>query len=238
MLNAEAGRLGGIEAVTFDAGGTLFEPWPSVGHVYAETAAAYGAPGLSPERLNARFALVWQERRDFKYTRADWSALVDATFEGMTPEPPSRSFFPELYDRFTTAGAWRLFPDTLPALRQLRLLGMKLGLVSNWDERLRPLLEELGLAKAFDTIVISSEAGCCKPAPEIFESAAKTLGVPLAATLHVGDSRTEDYDGAVRAGARALLIARANAMSEEAGMIRTLSEVATCAGEFPISDFR
>ena len=47
-----------IKAVTFDAGGTLIKPWPSVGHVYAEAAAGHAR--IAPERLNERFAAVWQ----------------------------------------------------------------------------------------------------------------------------------------------------------------------------------
>ena len=30
-----------IKAITFDVGGTLIEPWPSVGHAYAGVAARY-----------------------------------------------------------------------------------------------------------------------------------------------------------------------------------------------------
>jgi FMN phosphatase YigB (HAD superfamily) len=37
-----------VEAVTFDVGGTLIEPWPSVGHIYAEAASKLG---LSAARL-------------------------------------------------------------------------------------------------------------------------------------------------------------------------------------------
>jgi len=35
-------RFGGIRAISFDVGGTLIRPWPSVGHVYAEVAAQQG----------------------------------------------------------------------------------------------------------------------------------------------------------------------------------------------------
>ena len=31
-----------VKAVTFDVGGTLIEPWPSVGHAYAEVAQRHG----------------------------------------------------------------------------------------------------------------------------------------------------------------------------------------------------
>jgi phosphoglycolate phosphatase-like HAD superfamily hydrolase len=45
-----------IQAVTFDVGGTLIDPWPSVGHVYAAVAAEHGLTGVDPESLNVRFA--------------------------------------------------------------------------------------------------------------------------------------------------------------------------------------
>ncbi len=40
-----------IRTVTFDVGGTLIRPWPSVGHVYAETAAGHGVKRISPEDI-------------------------------------------------------------------------------------------------------------------------------------------------------------------------------------------
>ncbi len=41
-----------IRAVTFDVGGTLIEPWPSVGHVYAEVAARHGVAAIDVATLN------------------------------------------------------------------------------------------------------------------------------------------------------------------------------------------
>jgi FMN phosphatase YigB (HAD superfamily) len=35
--------------------------------------------------------------------------------------------------------------------------GVKLAVVSNFDTRLRPLLEQLNIAQAFDTLIISAE---------------------------------------------------------------------------------
>ncbi len=75
----------GIRAVTFDAGGTLIEVWPSVGQVYAEVATRHGVADLSPDLLNRRFAAAWRAAKDFSYSRADWAALVDATFRGLEP---------------------------------------------------------------------------------------------------------------------------------------------------------
>src|SRR5882762_4186463 len=87
-----------IQAVTFDVGGTLIEPWPSVGHAYAEVAARNGLPGLSPAVLNRRFARAWRALRNFNHRRSEWSTLVDETFRGLAKPLPGKTFFPQLYD--------------------------------------------------------------------------------------------------------------------------------------------
>ena len=178
-------RLSGIRAVTFDAGSTLIEPWPSVGHVYAE-AASHGVGRLAPEVLNRRFVNAWRARRQPVHSVAAWADIVDETFAGFVPEPPSRTFFPELYNRFAHANAWRIFDDVIPALMTLAGNDLRLGVISNWDERLRPLMTELGLAKHFEAMIISCETGHAKPAQEIFNAAATTLKLPPDEILHVG----------------------------------------------------
>src|SRR5438132_1564682 len=108
-----------IQAVTFDAGGTLIQPWPSVGHVYAEVAARHGLKNISPENLNKNFAAAWRAKKNFQHTRQDWAGLVDQTFGGLCEPPPSRTFFPAIYERFAEAEVWRIYDDVLPALEAL-----------------------------------------------------------------------------------------------------------------------
>jgi hypothetical protein len=43
-----------IRAVSFDVGGTLIEPWPSVGRAYAEVAARHARPGEAREDFVGR----------------------------------------------------------------------------------------------------------------------------------------------------------------------------------------
>ena len=197
-----------IEAVTFDVGGTLIECWPSVGHVYSEVAARHGYPALSPDLLNRRFKEAWKQLKDFRHTRDDWAALVDATFGNVVQPPPSASFFPELFNRFCDPSAWHVFEDVVPVLSSLKSRGITLGIVSNWDERLRPLLRRLNLDLYFDTIVVSCETGAHKPSPAIFETACAALRSPPAHTLHVGDSFEMDVTGARAAGLQARWLRR------------------------------
>src|SRR5215471_13632609 len=117
--------FGQVQAVTFDAGGTLIEPWPSVGDVYVEVAARNGLKGLSVVTLNRQFAAAWRAQKNFNYTRTAWAGIVDETFNGLTEALPSQTFFPELYSRFARPEAWRIFDDVLPTLEELASSGVK-----------------------------------------------------------------------------------------------------------------
>jgi len=218
-------RFQNIQAVTFDIGGTLIDPWPSVGHVYAEVAARHGLKNLSAETLNQRFLAAWRARPDLVQTRAAWAEIVDQVFLGLAERPPSQTFFPELYQRFSEPGAWHIYEDVLPTLKTLDARGLRLGVISNWDDRLRPLLGKLGLANHFQTLVVSCEAGSAKPAPAIFQNAASQLGVEGGAILHVGDSLEMDVQGARNAGFNAVQIVRASPKTGD-GQIQSLLALA------------
>jgi putative hydrolase of the HAD superfamily len=211
-----------IKAVTFDVGGTLIEPWPSVGHIYAEVAARHGLRSLSADTLNARFRAAWKARPDFAHSRAAWAELVDEVFLDIAPGLPSRTFFPALYGRFAEADAWRIFEDVLPALDALASRGIKLGVISNWDERLRELLRNLQLDRHFEALAISYEIGFPKPSATIFGHAATKLGLPAWSILHVGDSLELDVAGARAAGFHALRIDRTAGQPDE---MRSLAEL-------------
>jgi putative hydrolase of the HAD superfamily len=213
-----------IKAVTFDVGGTLIIPWPSVGHIYSEVAAANGCPVVPPQLLNQRFANAWKAAAKFEHSPSEWSDLVDATFSGLIERKPSRTFFSKLYERFAHPGAWHVFEEVVPTLQTLRSQRVKLGVISNWDERLRPLLRRLQLYPYFDSIVVSCEVGFPKPAAAIFARAANELVVPPPAILHVGDSLQLDVQGAQAAGFAAVLLDR-KANSAGAGIVPSLRDL-------------
>jgi putative hydrolase of the HAD superfamily len=213
-----------IRAITFDVGGTLIACSPSVGHIYAQIAARHGCTRIAPAVLNRQFAAAWCKLTDFRHTRAQWAALVDATFGDLVQPPPSQSFLPALYDRFAEADAWRVYKDVLPALKALKAQGLKLGVISNWDERLRPLLHKLDLAHFFDSITVSCDLGAPKPSPDVFLEAARRLGLAPAEILHVGDSMEADVRGARAAGFHSVLLKRGSARAI-AGTIQSLSSL-------------
>jgi putative hydrolase of the HAD superfamily len=201
MSNPADARL---EAVTFDVGGTLIEPWPSVGHVYCEVARGFGLKH-EPEQVSAAFMTAWKARDDFDYSRSAWFELVRQSF-GTDVSP---ALFEAIYEQFAGAQAWRIYDDVVPALQLARDRRLKLAIISNWDERLERILTNLGLRHWFDEVIVSVDAGAHKPDRAIFECASRRLKVPPSQTLHIGDSEREDVQGAANAGFYSAKISRA-----------------------------
>lgn len=199
-----------VKAVTFDVGGTLIEPWPSVGHAYAEVAQRHGLK-VEPDVVTRQFVKAWRARGNFAYTKDAWATIVDQSFAGLTTTLPSRTFFDELYDEFATSKPWFIYPDVIASLAALKKRKMRMAVISNWDDRLRVLLESLELAHEFEVIIVSAEVGFTKPSPEIFRSAAEALQLPPEDILHVGDSEKEDHQGALAAGFQSRWLCRDSA---------------------------
>ena len=197
---------GDIRAVTFDVGGTLINPWPSVGHVYVEVAREFGVEA-EPDFINWRFKDARKSAHNFDYSRTAWFEIVRESFGIEGAELPDE-FFPRVYERFADPDVWIVYGDVMGTLEELAARELKLAVISNWDDRLIPLLERLGLTRYFDTIVASCNVGFTKPSPVIFEQALRWLKVRPEQVLHVGDSPIEDCQGARNAGMHARLIAR------------------------------
>jgi putative hydrolase of the HAD superfamily len=100
------------------------------------------------------------------------------------------------------------FPDARPAILAARRRGERVVVVSNWDVSLHDVLADTGLAALLDGIVTSAEAGARKPDRAIFERALQIAGCAAAEAVHVGDSVSEDVDGASRAGIEPVLVRR------------------------------
>lgn len=213
-----------------DAGGTLFRPYPSVGAIYAEVAGRYGLPA-DPEQLESIFHAAWVERDGLaslsghsteKKEKEWWRTLVAEVFSKFGRIENFDAFFEELYDRFARAEAWRLFPDTLPLLKELKGRGKIVGIVSNWDSRLFKICEGLGLNPYLDFILPSAVVGAAKPSPRIFEEALRRAQVTGRDALHVGDSLEDDILGAERAGLGAVFLDRKGGRASSAVKITGL----------------
>ena len=119
-----------------------------------------------------------------------------------------------------------IFADVMPTLHAMRAQGLKLGIVSNWDESLLSHTDELGLTPLFDAIVGSLAVGYEKPNKRIFEIALERLALAPDQVIHVGDMYVSDVVGARRAGIRPVLLDRFDLMPEaDCLRIATLDEL-------------
>jgi putative hydrolase of the HAD superfamily len=101
----------------------------------------------------------------------------------------------------------RLFDDTVPFLTELRSRGVLIALVSNCSDTTRPLLEELGVIRLADSVILSCEVGSVKPSPEIYLSALEDLGVAATDAVMI-DDQPSFCVGAEAVGVRAIQIVR------------------------------
>ena len=87
----------------------------------------------------------------------------------ISPPPPGmvRQIADKMYTDFAGPQNWSVYPDVVPTLHALRQKGLVLGVISNFDERLKPILKSLKLADLFDFVLGSYEAGFCKPDPRL-----------------------------------------------------------------------
>jgi putative hydrolase of the HAD superfamily len=200
-----------FRAILFDAAETLFTTRGSVGQIYATLARQHGSQA-DADAIQAAFVRHFRGAgpvavRDEKRW---WKDIVFHVFTDVGMVENFDEFFDRLYDNFRGAQGWMLFPETLHTLKQLKSLGLKLGVISNFDSRIYSVLDALGIRDFFDVITVSSEVGCAKPDQGIFDAAVGALGIPASAVLLVGDSPHDDVEPAIRAGLSAVLVDRNN----------------------------
>jgi putative hydrolase of the HAD superfamily len=178
-----------IKAVTFDVGGTLIAPHPSIGAVYSPGGGAARTPWTLARRPRTPFPRGLARRRVVPPCPRRLGTHVDEVFEDSSGAAEHHVLPRSLRAEFGRAGLAdlrRCHPDA----RSPRRLGLDLGVISNWDERLRPLLRDLRLDRYFNCVVVSCEAGFAKPSPSSSTRHSPSRTPGPAAVLHVGDART------------------------------------------------
>jgi len=228
-----------VRVIFFDAAETLFRVKGSVADIYLRHAVEFGYKPKPDSLLSITeaFRRAFREAPPPVFAAAEpaqikqserlwWFDVVHNVFYRVGMFERFDEFFDRVFDVFADPASWELFPEVLPTLTELRTRGLELGIVSNFDTRLFDVLRGLGIADCFDTVTISSLAHAAKPAPKIFELALEKHAVDAADAMHVGDSITDDVEGARKAGLKAVWLAR-NGKQPPPGVaaIRTLDEL-------------
>jgi putative hydrolase of the HAD superfamily len=209
-----------VEAVFFDAGETLLYPHPSFAELFAEVLREEGHP-IDPARVHDAVSITSPRFNELlRSSSAElWStspersrALWDAVYRMFLDEVGLRTgqdrLIAALYTRFTDLASYRLHPDALPTLERLHTTSLTLGLISNFEEWLEQLLQELEVRHFFDVTVISGVEGVEKPDPRIFEVALERAGARADRSVYVGDNPEFDIEAAQQVGMIPVLIDR------------------------------
>jgi putative hydrolase of the HAD superfamily len=205
--------------VCLDAGFTLLAPRQTLGDALRGALAEHGRE-VTDEEVHAAWEVAdrwfWDDyNRPENDTWGD-DARIDAAWRQypslMLGELGLTEGRQELVESILAAQyapkSWELYPDVLPAVRSLRGMGLRLGIVSDWGSNLVPIVEGLGLGSELDFVIASGSVGVSKPDPAIFRLASARVGVPVEASLMVGDSYRADVAGAESAGMDGILIRR------------------------------
>ncbi|XP_051931469.1 haloacid dehalogenase-like hydrolase domain-containing protein 3 isoform X1 [Hippocampus zosterae] len=206
--------------VLWDVKDTLLRVRSSVGEQYCDEAKRMGL-SLTPSEVDAAFRQAYRHHssRFPNYGIAQgldgqswWTAVVKATFFQCRVRDPAllSTMATNLYQNFSHAENWEVFPDSKSSLESCTSLGLKLGVVSNFDNRLEAILRGCGLLSHFNFVVTSEAAGVEKPHVAIFEQALQKCGTPPSSIAHVGDHYVNDYLASRSAGIHGFLLDRTN----------------------------
>ncbi|WVZ94893.1 hypothetical protein U9M48_040725 [Paspalum notatum var. saurae] len=201
------GRAPAYGGLLLDAGGTLLQVARPVAETYASIGRRYGV--TKPEKrimegFKRAFSAPWPKTLRYQGDGRPFWRIVVAEATDCTDD----NYFEEVYEHYAHGDAWQLPDGADTTLRELKDAGVKLAVMSNFDTRLRKLLKDLKVSDIninlelarFDAIVVSSEVGYEKPAPEIFKIALDQIGVEASKAVHIGDDETADKAGANAVG--------------------------------------
>jgi putative hydrolase of the HAD superfamily len=194
-----------VGAVTVDLDDTLYPQasflaaaWERLGVVAAE----HGLPAAEVEAALTEVGAGGSDRG----TIIDRALLL----VGVVPER-LRLVVPPLVEAFTTFRPDHLdcFPGVRPALLRLRSRVPLACITDGTPAVQQAKLSALGLADAFDVVVISDALGgrhLRKPHPAPFRAAMARLGCGVEGTVHVGDRPSKDVEGTRRVGMRCVRV--------------------------------
>jgi putative hydrolase of the HAD superfamily len=213
-----------ITTVTFDAGNTLLYCDPSPAEIYAEVLSRRGR-SFTPTEVEPVFAGAWSELQERTPPGIDrygtqpggekmwWGAFVREVLARLDFDTAWRPLLDELYEAFSDPAVWKVYPETLATLEAVRIRGLDMAVISNWDRRLPEILEGLALNSWFRTITVSAIEGIEKPAAGIFRRTLDRLKADPGSAVHVGDSPLEDYAGSEAVGMIPVLVDRPGAFA-------------------------
>jgi HAD superfamily hydrolase (TIGR01662 family) len=220
-------------AVLVDVDFTIAKPGPTLGgHGYRRAGARHGLtldPALYDEARAA--ALVdLRHHPELEHDEQVWIRFTEAIVGGMGGDGPGVSATAiAIVKAWEHSTNFELYEDVAPVLRELRRNGLSVCLVSNTSRaRLPRLIDTFSLE--VDAWISSELHGKVKPSPSIFHAALELVAAEPGEAAMVGDSLSDDVEGARAIGMRAFLLDREGVHEDAEGVLRSLYELPAALG--------
>jgi putative hydrolase of the HAD superfamily len=194
-----------VRAVLIDLYDTLaWTEWPTM---RAELEERFG---IGEAELLRAFTRTREARSTGAYGSAegDLAAILDAA--GIPADADLVRVLNEARVKAFAENGVHLWDDSIPTLRELRARGLRTAIVSNCDHATRPIVDDLGLEREADAIVLSFEVGVAKPDPGIYRAALDALDTRAEEAVFV-DDQVAYCRGAEALDIRSYLIRREDA---------------------------
>jgi 2-haloacid dehalogenase len=219
-------KLEGIQAIVFDAYGTLFDVQSPV----TKLAAEIGDKAVSLGALWRQKQLEYTWLRSLMGVHADfWVVTRDALDFALAELEISESGLAD--ELMTLYLKLDVFPDVVEALGDLRKRGKRLAILSNGSpSMLDAIVRHAGLDKIFEHVLSVEEVGIYKPSRRVYRLAMQKFHIQDAPSICFVSANTWDAQAAAQFGFQVLRIARApkrddNIPGKTAGMIAGLGEL-------------
>lgn len=200
-----------VRAIVFDAVGTLLIPHPPAIDAYFQVGAQHNSQ-LTLEQVAENFLLAFraEEEKDLLHEHRtseerELQRWRDIVHNSLPDVQDPDACFEHLYQHFATAPAWKLTPGIGDLLDWLHRRNYSLAIGSNYDHRLRAVVDAFPELSVLSQRIISSEVGWKKPSPNFFVAVCDSLSLPPEQILFIGDDLANDYEAAKAAGLQTLL---------------------------------
>lgn len=222
-----------IQAVVFDAVGTVMYPSPSVAEAYQTAIETHCGIQTDSDVVRRTISDALQQRSgtedlttNEEAERNFWAELIRT----LCPNSDGyQACFDDLFEHFAMPANWRCFADVVDLIPELHRLGLKVAIASNFDRRLNQVCDGLRELADVDSRIVSSLVGYRKPAAQFFDAVVHETSIPAANTLMVGDDPINDIHGSVSSGFQAALIDRsgsiAGSMPDGVHVLKTLHQL-------------
>ena len=165
------------------------------------------------EDKSAAMSAFFNEPRHFQFSDRGFKTFEGAV-EDFIRERPDLEAEMRLFCRHKPEGIFEEVPGMRGLLEKLKKRGLKFYGLTNWDTQVYVTLEQFGIFKLLDGMVISSEEHFVKPEPEIYRRLLEKYKLFPEECVMV-DDREENVTGARAVGMEGIVFRDAVQFEEE-----------------------